>query len=205
MKIILKKINKLKDNNGFVILFASVVSSIILLITTSVYNLSKKQVILSSYARESQRAFYVSNSALECAFFNDISKFIVKTAFPIDSESDFTQTINCGGKDVTVNKLKDNTGLNGEYTNSFVFRYPDLEDIDSYDTGCAYVLIEKKIGETSDGISKINTRITAVGFNTCQYDEVTGYNDIPDFNDPTLLERRISSEYDTVFYETTTP
>ena len=201
MKKIIKKFKDIKKNKGFVILFATVVSSIILMITTSMYNLSKKQVILSSYARESQRAFYVANSALECAFFNDISKFIIKTAFPMDADSNFTTKINCGGKTVIVTRLTTNTGFGGEYTHSFVFRYPDLEDIESYNTGCAYVLVEKKKGDTIDGISAINTRITAVGYNVCKYDDNTKYIDIPDFDDPTLLERRISSTYDTTFYE----
>ncbi len=197
------KEKNIKKNKGFVILFATVVSSIILLITTNMYNLSKKQVILSSYARESQRAFYVANSALECAFFYDISKFILKTSFPMDVDSNFETSINCGGKKVTVRRLKNNTGTDKDYTNSFVFRYPNLENVDSYDTGCAYVLVEKKVGDTVDGISTINTRITSVGFNTCKYNENTKYVDIPDFDDPTLLERRISSKYDTTFYEPT--
>lgn len=199
MKKILKKINIKKGNKGFVILFATVVSSIILLITTSMYNLSKKQVILSSYARESQRAFYAANSALECAFFHDVSKFIPQTSFSIDLVGDI-DPINCGGKEVDVRKLEVDTTGDG-YTSSFVFRYPNIENLEVHDTGCAYVLVEKKKGETVGGITTIKTRVTAAGFNTCKLNPATGYNDIPDFDDPTLLERRISSGYDTTFYE----
>lgn len=199
------KRNKSQAKQGFVILFAMVVSSIILLVSAGMYNISKKQVILSSYARESQRAFYAANSALECAFFYDISTLIDQTAFPINASDGYTTQIDCGGRNVIVKKLNvANTG-NAGYTDSFVFRVPNAVDTDSYISGCAYVLVEKKIDSGSglnspDDPRTLNTRVTASGFNTCMKNSDTGYLDIPDFNDPTLLERRISSGYNTSFY-----
>lgn len=197
-----KNIFPKKQKEGFVILFAMVVSSIILLVSAGMYNLSKKQVILSSYARESQRAFYAANSALECAFFYDISDFIDQTSFPIDASDGYGTQINCGGRNVIVRKL--NVGFTGtnEYTHSFVFRFPNPVDMNSHTSGCAYVLVEKKIqiDASRPDANTINTRVTASGFNTCSENPNTGYFDIPDFDDPTLLERRISSGYDTRFY-----
>ncbi|MCD5390089.1 MAG: hypothetical protein LR005_01775 [Candidatus Pacebacteria bacterium] len=192
---------KKEAKQGFVILFAMVVSSIILLVSSGIYNISKKQAVLSSYARESQRAFYAANSALECAFFYDISSFINETAFPVDAVGSYSTTIDCGGRNVLVRKLNVGSTGNAGYTHSFVFRFPNPVDIDSYTSGCAYVLVEKRIGASGgDGSSVLNTRVTSSGFNTCKENPNSGFFDIPDFDDPTLLERRISSGYNTSFY-----
>ena len=196
------------DSRGFVILFAMMISSIILLVSTTMYNISKKDIIISSYARESQRAFYAANSALECALFNDVSDYLDNgTYFPISAVNPYAAVIKCGGRDIQIRMLNPdsgNTGGDNEFDHSFVFRYPNINDtyVQYYDTGCAYVLVEKKLGEDGvvAGTKKIETRITAVGFNMCKLNENDGYYDIPDYDDPTLLERRISSKYNTIYY-----
>ena len=199
MNTILKKIKK--DNKGFVILFSAVISMIILLISSSMYTMSKKQTILSSYARESQKAFYVANSALECAFYHDISDYLTHGSFfPLSAGDNYEEDINCGGRMVRVKKLDSTTGSEG-YDHSFVFRYPNSNNIHYYDTGCAYVLVEKKVVKDDDtGDQKIKARVTAVGYNRCKEGDTVGVYDIPDFDDPTLLERRISAGYETVYY-----
>jgi hypothetical protein len=192
----------LKNNKkeGFVILFSVVISSIILLVSVGMYNISKKQVVLSSYARESQRAFYAANSALECAYYYDVSSLVPETAFPITAENNYEKKINCGGFDVTLSKISTNSTGEDEYTHSFVFRFAGINGLSNYQTGCAYVLVEKKKGPVVDGKSDLITRITASGFNTCKRGDSDLY-DTPDFDDPTLLERRISSGYKTTYYE----
>jgi Tfp pilus assembly protein PilX len=197
----IKLINsKNKNKDGFVILFSVVVSSIILLVSVGMYNLSKKQVILSSYARESQRAFYAANSALECAYYYDVSPLIQETSFPITAENNYETQINCGGYNVVVSKINTSSTGSDEYTHSFVFRFAGINGLNSYETGCAYVLVEKKKGKVVDGVTNLITRITASGFNVCTKGD-SGLYDIPDFDDPTLLERRISSGYETIYYE----
>lgn len=178
----MKKITAQKNNKGFVILFAILISSVILLISSGIFNTIQKQVLLSSYSRESQRAFYAADAALECALYYDISPFIAKTYFPADDQSAL-EDLDCGGSQLEVNYL----GPTTSYDHGFAFRYFNADD----QVGCAYVLLEK----TNNG-GFYDTRTTAAGFNTC-VDAVSGsYNfKKPDFNDPGLLERRVTIQY----------
>lgn len=202
MKIFLQK--KYENNKkGFVILFAMLVSSLMLLISGGVYNLVQKQLVLSSYARESQIAFYAADSALDCALFYDNSPLLTEGSFfPIDATAPYqSPEMDCGDGTTSASLLNvARTGFIG-YTSSFVFRYSSdrselLTDQSTrirIDSGCAYVLVEK-IGLAPDPIL---TRITATGFNTC-IGSGSGYSDAPDTNDPRLLERRISISYTSV-------
>ena len=203
MNTINLKRNKRKiksDKSGFVILFAMVVSLIIILITSGMYTITHKQAIISSYTRESQKAFYAANSALECALFHDISPYINETAFPYGADDSYTKDISCGGNDFSVKKIPVQSSASG-YEDLFSFRYPEINDstfgiTQPEESGCAYVLVEKKEGEEVNGVVEVHTRVTAVGFNTCIKGS-DGLVNIPNFDDPTLLERRLSSTYTT--------
>lgn len=63
--------HKLKKDKGFVILFAVVVSSIILAITLSMINISFKELSFSISGRASNDAFYGADTGVECALFWD--------------------------------------------------------------------------------------------------------------------------------------
>jgi Tfp pilus assembly protein PilX len=69
MKII-KNIFKFEKNNsskGYTLLFAVIVSVLVLSIGTFILSVSRKQAILASSARDSVYAFYSADSGLECA------------------------------------------------------------------------------------------------------------------------------------------
>lgn len=197
------KIQKQKMNiqKGFVVLFAMLVSSIILLISAGIYNIVQKQVVLSSYARESQRAFYAADAAIDCALFYDISNRIEKSAFPVGVTNFPSTKISCAGKEVKVSFLSkaSKSRAADDFNYLFAFRYAGQQDISFsglsepfyLGTGCAYVLVEKK--QNTAGL--IETRLTAAGFNVCREGSTAGVFEIPDFNDPTLLERRLSVSY----------
>lgn len=172
---------KVNNKQGFVILFAMLISSLILLMTVGILNVVKKQVILSSYSSESQRAFYAADAALECALFEDLGQG--STQFLSNNDNYIPAKILCSGNDAIPTALNGTTSA-GAYTAPYVFRYEN-KIIDSFDVGCAYVLVEKT-GAIDLGVQ---TRITAVGFNVCD-------GAYPDVNDPTLLERRLSVRYD---------
>lgn len=63
-----------KNNQGFVILFAVLVSSIILLIGMGMFRISIKETVLSSTARESTMAFFAADSGMECALYAEIQE-----------------------------------------------------------------------------------------------------------------------------------
>ncbi len=196
-----KKEKRIKGNHGFVILFAMVISLIVVLIGSGMYTIARKKAIISSYARESQKAFYAADSALECALYHDISPYITGTSFPINAASNYTTTFSCGGNTIETRKLPVRNAVSG-YTDLFSFRYPEVDISGLFnknqfeEPGCAYVLVEKKEGESTNGKTEVLTRITAVGFNTC-IEGSDGLVILPNFDDPRLLERRISSTYTT--------
>ncbi|MCA9351550.1 hypothetical protein KC929_02105 [Patescibacteria group bacterium] len=180
------------NQQGFVILFSILVSSIILLLSAGIFNVVQKEVVLSSYARESQRAFYAADSALECALYADVLGIgePPATPFTINPTGSQVSTFDCGGDTVTSYYLEDSGGTDG-YDYPYVFRY-----YNSYGQGgCAYILVEKN--EKGTDTTLIETRITAVGFNVCvdNTGAYSGPTNVPDFNDPTLLERRLSITY----------
>ena len=182
-----------KKNRGFVILFSVLISALILLISSGIFNVVQKEVVLSSYARESQRAFYAADSVLECALYADIIGIgSPNPVTPFSTTSLADANFDCGGDTISSTYLATSGGTQ-DYDYPFVFRYYNSYNVD--DNSCAYALIEKNT-KTTD-LTVIETRITAVGFNTCTDSSggYTGDTNIPDFNDPTLLERRLSIIY----------
>lgn len=195
-----KKDNYLKiKNRGFIILFSMLISSLILLVSSGIYNVVQKQVVLSSYARESQKAFYAADAALDCALYNDISPLITQTAFLMNPPTiPYSAELSCGTSTdkSRVYLLDTSTTGDDNFEKAFVFRYFTNQyfNTEYVGAGCAYVLVEKKGG----GITPVMTRITASGFNTCIESIVgSGVYDVPDFDDPKLLERRMSIRYET--------
>jgi len=57
----------MKKNNGYTLLFAMIVASIVLALGVSLLTISRKEFILSSSATQSSDAFYAADSGLNCA------------------------------------------------------------------------------------------------------------------------------------------
>lgn len=58
-------------HRGFTLLTAVVLSSVILTVALALLDVTYKQVLLTSIARQSQHAFYAADSVLECILFYD--------------------------------------------------------------------------------------------------------------------------------------
>lgn len=93
------KINFLNNNNnkGYAILFTVSVVAVISLITIGLSNANYKQMVLSSVARDSSKAFYEADIASECSLFAD------DTDAYGDSDSG---TFNCAGYDFNFLRIK---------------------------------------------------------------------------------------------------
>ncbi len=74
----------MKKQNGFTLLIAALVASIVLSLGASIFSIAKKQLALSSTSRESQFAFYTADSAAECALYWDVRHNFFGTTTPID-------------------------------------------------------------------------------------------------------------------------
>ncbi len=62
-----------KKKKGFAMLFTVLVITLILSIAISISNLTFKQTILSSLAKDSQISFYEADTAVECGLYHDTS------------------------------------------------------------------------------------------------------------------------------------
>ncbi|MES2314762.1 MAG: hypothetical protein V4524_02380 [Patescibacteria group bacterium] len=60
----------MKSEKGYTLLFAVIVSVLVLSIAAFILSVSRKQAILASSARDSVYAFYAADSGLECAIKN---------------------------------------------------------------------------------------------------------------------------------------
>lgn len=65
------KFHSTNSTRGFVVLYAALLSSIVLAIGMSIYNTTLKDMLFSSSGRESQLAFYATDSGVECALYWD--------------------------------------------------------------------------------------------------------------------------------------
>lgn len=180
---------QLHTESGFVILFSILISTIILIMSAGIFQIAQKETILSSYSRESQTAFYAADAGVECGLFYDIG-LITQTRFSRDQVNgtltpDFTCGTDASGNQTTINAYKYN--VNGVYDHVFGFRYASPGD----DLGCSFVFVEKNDPapvNPGDPLNPTEVRITAVGYNTCD-------GNVPNLEDPTLLERRLSVRY----------
>jgi len=60
-----------RSNGGFTLLFAVLISGVLLAIGLAIFNITIKELLLSSSGRDSQFAFYAADSGAECALYWD--------------------------------------------------------------------------------------------------------------------------------------
>lgn len=167
----------LKENKGFIILYAVVVSAIIALLTAGIFSVALRQGQLSTTSRESVKAFFAADAGLECAFYHDIKQGGFTAGPSIAGavqclsgvEQVNYQTVNIDGRDIDV----------------YDFIYMVNED-DERD-GCAVVIVRKGINLPGAGLI---TEITSRGFNSC-----IGVNSDSGIVDPLVVERRLKAWY----------
>ena len=70
------------SSRGFTLLLAALVSSIVLALGVSIFEISQKQVTLSSLGRDSQFAFYAADTGAECALYWDVRYNYFATSTP---------------------------------------------------------------------------------------------------------------------------
>lgn len=63
---------EIKKNNGFVVLFAIVISSILFSVALGLINVASKEILFSISNRASNDAFYAADTGVECALYWDL-------------------------------------------------------------------------------------------------------------------------------------
>lgn len=151
-----KKIFKKKEQ-GYAILFTVVIVSAISVITAGLSNAIYKQLVLSSLAKDSQTAFYQSDTATDCALLADrVIKDDTETypGFAVLSDVSWS----CGGVTMLVNPV----GSDGSYK-----IYPTSVN-ETANTPCYRIDVTKDISESP----KLKTEILAKGYNICNKDNI---------------------------------
>lgn len=84
-----------RPQRGFTLLVAIILSSVMLALALALLDVTYKQVLLSSTAKQSQFAFYAADSALECVLYYD-QRF---DAF--GTNPNHVSTVSCNGQDIS--------------------------------------------------------------------------------------------------------
>jgi Tfp pilus assembly protein PilX len=186
---IFKKIKNLKFKNqkkGVALVIALTVVSLLLSLTVSMSNIILRQTRITNVTNESKPAFYIADSAMECAVYYDtlaifdgginINKDFNQSIFGKTTAADATSKIKCGpsgGRPIGLTK-----SINADasiVTTEF--------DIDYGDNKCAKVQVER---------GKINTKIITRGYNTGV--TINGC-DLSNINKKRLVERGLITTY----------
>ncbi len=127
-----KRLAMIKNQRGFTLLIAILLSTIAVTLGVSLLEVSYKQVILSSTAKQSQYAFYAADSAMECALYYDQQFNAFSYTSPMASGSiscdtrtitNFTNPTSGGNKRITTFTLP--CAGTGESAEVIVYKYQD--------------------------------------------------------------------------------
>jgi len=138
-----------KSNRAFVLLFAVMLSSIILSVALGVTNIAFKEARFSTSAKDSNEAFFASDVGVECALYNDktsINKFPLPSSSPVPISS-------CAG-------LTPTPTLSGVSSTTATYSFV-LSGLANLGNACAKVSVAK---DSSSGMTE--TTIISKGYNT---------------------------------------
>ena len=108
-----------KHSRGFTLLLAAIISSIVLSLGVSIYQIVSKELALSSLGRDSQLAFYAADTGAECALFWDVRFGYFATSAPATVVAPDPR---CDGQSVAVPDASRPAGpVYYPYTLSFTF------------------------------------------------------------------------------------
>jgi hypothetical protein len=166
---------------GYTLLFAVLISSLMLGIGLAILTISRKELLLSSAGRESQFAFYAADTGAECAMYWDFGQ---RDAY---NQSTPSPTIRCNAQVIPLSR---NNQIATTQTDTYTFTTSlSIDSARAVDRPCAYVTIYKTYEPAvnpppgSPAYQIKNTVIESRGRNTC------------DTNDPRAVERALRIKY----------
>lgn len=185
---------KKQNQKGFTLLFAVLVSTLVISIGATIISIALRQTILSGTSRESQYAFYAANTVLECATYWDkngpLDSAGNNVVFPVsglDTQTTELDDVRCSGISIVTGEDLDGnlvTQTWEEDTNETTFYIQILNKSlsgvpnENY-TYCAQATVFKDL----DG-SIVRTTIEAKGYNSC------------DTTNPRRVERGLIVQYE---------
>lgn len=137
--------SKYNSQKGFVAVFAVLLAVIVLAISIGIANISYKEVVLSSSAREANSAFFAADSGAECLLYWDIkAQVFPRTASGAQIDC-FGMTQNTSFSPIPYN----NEGAVPSYAFGYEF---DLGD------SCARIEVHKYVEESGVFYTKIESK-----------------------------------------------
>lgn len=151
---------------GFTILFASLVSSLLLAVGLVIFDITYKQAVFSAVVRDSNFAIYAADTGLECALYWDLrytgsgnfgsgSVFATSSISTPPSSGVICNTQDIAAAGVTAGTWPTSTTATAA-TTTFTMSF-------SPQAYCAVVTVGKSAGAGT----AVNTSVTSAGFNTC--------------------------------------
>ncbi len=137
-------IKKKDSQKGFAMLFTVLVISIILSISIGISNITFKQNILSSIAKDSQVAFFVADTGIECGLLHDLN-----TSQFARGVTSVPSTLSCG------NMVFEYDDLASEQ-DRFVYK----ENVSNLNNPCRVIIFDK----TNSSLNSVKSR----GYNICK-------------------------------------
>lgn len=110
----------IKTNNGFAVLFSIMLASFLITLGISIFSISLKETMITTSVRDSQIAYYIADSARECALYWDVKMGAFPACLGTDCSTNNTATeagvitkITCNGVDInkSINPVDPDTFL----------------------------------------------------------------------------------------------
>ncbi len=163
------KIKKTNNEKGFALLFSVLLSSLLLTIGLSIFNITLKELAISTAARQSIHAFYAADSGRECALYHDTRTGLVPSL--VDGRTGAT-TIFCGQDDnIAVVPDHEINLANDLNVNSSIGSQSQTVFVSDLNGSNFYVVIEKTRTDTLMNTG-ITTIITSRGYDSTSDDRV---------------------------------
>lgn len=180
---------KKTQQKGFVLLFAMLVSTIVLAVGTGIFNITRKELLLSRSSRDSQFAFFAADAGAECAFFWDRKYFLVdplalsafpKTANPVTDvqyPASSPVAVRCNNIDIVANGHQNDPHGEGD------IRWRIVGDATSATTDFTLNFSDGSCAKVSVSKAGTVTTVTSTGQSICSGD------------DPNMVQRKIVASY----------
>ncbi|MFA7285530.1 MAG: hypothetical protein WC011_01630 [Candidatus Paceibacterota bacterium] len=170
-----------QKDKGFVILFAVVLTSIILSVSLGLADITYKEISFGTSAKNTGEAFFASDTGIECALYYDFKG--VQTSFG-GYENPFGYN---GAEPLTLECARNQFGFTGGYSPTGPWTFI-LFNLGTSGKACAVVTVTKDFNDINDPDDD-ETIIVSKGYNT------GGDNISCTSNSPTRVEREIELRY----------
>lgn len=179
---------------GVVILYAVLLMSVVLAISLGIFNITYRQILLSSVARESEIAFLAADSGRHCAMFWDSPFYDLDTGYRLNTPRPFGYvTVDINTLQRTFNSVSDAKAIACGGDSSVQVTGNDATGRDFtvfYDLGdrtaCAKVTVTK-----NGDVNVPETTITSNGYNLAPDDKSA----CPSGNTNRVVERTVESVF----------